>query len=84
MTKNRANSGPCFYGSSGGKKYPASLVCPTLWFSRSEAVLIILMAAASTILLFYYERVYELLILLLFVSLSFPASLGVMVNDFVK
>lgn len=63
VTKNRANSGPRFYESSGGKKYPASLVCPTLRFSPCESVLIILMAVASAILLFYDEGVYELLIL---------------------
>lgn len=45
-----------FYGSSGGKKYPASLVCSSLWFSRREAILIILMAVVSTIILFCCKR----------------------------
>lgn len=46
-----------FYGSSGGKKYPASLVCSTLWFSHREAVLIILMVAVSTMIIHFFINV---------------------------
>lgn len=63
--------GSRFYGSSGGKKYPASLVCSSLWFSRREAILIILMAVVSTIMPFCCKEFYDFFMSWLILSKGF-------------